>query len=101
MAASNCLAGCLWTLPGSQRDGVHKRFVRSGSEVSFTGEAPEFDLATFQPVEVRRLVPQSTSLLEQHAKDGSAMQKRTSHLTVSICPHYRPGRVFPSCTTAS
>jgi phytanoyl-CoA hydroxylase len=52
-------AGCLWTLPGSQRDGVHKRFVRHGSEVSFTGEAPEFDLATFQPIEVRRLLLQS------------------------------------------
>ena len=49
----NPRAGCLWTLPGSQRDGVHKRFLRHGSEVSFTGEAPEFDLATFQPVEVK------------------------------------------------
>ncbi len=45
-------AGCLWSLPGSQRDGVHTRFVREGSGVSFTGKAPEFDLSTFQPVEV-------------------------------------------------
>ena len=45
-------AGCLWTLPGSQRDGVHTRFMRNGGAVSFTGEAPKFDLSTFQPVEV-------------------------------------------------
>ena len=45
--------GCLWSLPGSQDEGVHKRFVRQGTTVSFTGVMPEYDLTTFVPIEVR------------------------------------------------
>ncbi|KAI3436792.1 hypothetical protein D9Q98_006203 [Chlorella vulgaris] len=46
--------GCMWTLPGSHLDGVHRRFVRApDGTVSFEGDMPEFEEAAFVPLEAK------------------------------------------------
>ena len=46
--------GCLFTLPGSHRPGVHRRMLADGEGggVSFTRDPAEYDLSEFVPVEV-------------------------------------------------
>jgi len=46
--------GCLWGLPGSHHEGMHRKFVRAeDGSVSFTGEARQYNLAEFVPLEVK------------------------------------------------
>lgn len=46
--------GCLWVVPGSHRDPVTRRFVRSGNQLDFVGdELNEAADADYLPVEVR------------------------------------------------
>eukprot|EP00850_Spirogloea_muscicola_P002055 SM000008S22144 [mRNA] locus=s8:71969:74695:+ [translate_table: standard] len=60
--------GCLWVLPGSHRalelmiavaaeillaDGLARRFVKTEQGVTFEGEAPQYDMTKFIPVEVK------------------------------------------------
>ena len=45
--------GCLFTLPGSHKPGVHRRMVtQPGGGVTFDGEPAQYDLEQFVPVEV-------------------------------------------------
>ncbi|KAK9844973.1 hypothetical protein WJX74_009176 [Apatococcus lobatus] len=45
--------GCLWTLPGSHRDGVQNRMLGINKKVSFDKAMPEYDLSKFTPLEVK------------------------------------------------
>eukprot|EP00850_Spirogloea_muscicola_P007127 SM000035S13107 [mRNA] locus=s35:389112:391869:- [translate_table: standard] len=45
--------GCIWVLPGSHRDGLARRFVKTEQGVTFKGEAPQYDMTKFIPVEVK------------------------------------------------
>lgn len=46
-------AGCLFTLPGSQKGGVQRRFKRRADDtVFFEGPALDCDLKQFVPLEV-------------------------------------------------
>jgi Phytanoyl-CoA dioxygenase (PhyH) len=48
-----CIAGCLWTWPGSHKPGVHRRFKRKQDDsVWFDGEQSQYDTDKFVPLEV-------------------------------------------------
>lgn len=48
-----CYAGCLFTLPGSQKAGVQRRFKRKADDsVYFDGPEQNYDLSKFVPLEV-------------------------------------------------
>ena len=66
--------GCLWALPGSHAQGVHRQFVRSeGGKVTFVGEAPEYDTSALVPLEV-----QAGTLVLLHGANVHCSKENTS-----------------------
>jgi phytanoyl-CoA hydroxylase len=45
--------GCLWVLPKSHKDGLKRKFLRSGNAVQYDRASPEYDTSAFIPVEMK------------------------------------------------
>jgi phytanoyl-CoA hydroxylase len=45
--------GCLWALPGSQKDRVARKFIVEGAGTRFDKEALTYDLSQFVPLEMK------------------------------------------------
>lgn len=45
--------GCLWAIPGSQKDGLVRRFIRDDEGVHFDRPSPSYDQNDFVPIEVK------------------------------------------------
>ncbi|KAM5562944.1 hypothetical protein ABKV19_017902, partial [Rosa sericea] len=45
--------GCLWAIPGSQKNGLVRRFIRGEDGVTFDRPSPAYDPKDFVPIEVK------------------------------------------------
>ncbi|XP_021845847.1 phytanoyl-CoA dioxygenase isoform X2 [Spinacia oleracea] len=45
--------GCLWAIPGSQKNGLVRRFIRDAEGVHFDRPSPSYDQKDFVPIEVK------------------------------------------------
>lgn len=45
--------GCLWAIPGSQKNGLVRRFIRGEDGVYFDQPSPSYDQKEFVPIEVK------------------------------------------------
>ncbi|KAI4379103.1 hypothetical protein MLD38_005440 [Melastoma candidum] len=45
--------GCLWAIPGSQKDGLVRKFIRNEEGVTFDRPSPAYERKDFVPIEVK------------------------------------------------
>ncbi|KAK2999239.1 hypothetical protein RJ639_022752 [Escallonia herrerae] len=76
--------GCLWAIPGSQKDGLVRRFVRDEKGVHFDRPFPPCDQKDFVPIEVKAgtLVVIHGDLIHQSFENQSSKSRHAYSLHV-------------------
>ncbi|CAL8995129.1 unnamed protein product [Prunus brigantina] len=69
--------GCLWAIPGSQKNGLVRRFIRGEGGVTFDRPSPEYDQKDFVPIEVKAgsLVVIHGDLIHQSLENQSSKSR--------------------------
>ncbi|KAM7484657.1 hypothetical protein LguiA_000666 [Lonicera macranthoides] len=69
--------GCLWAIPGSQKDGLVRRFIRDDEGVHFDQPFPLYDQKDFVPIEVKAgsLVVIHGNLIHQSFENQSSKSR--------------------------
>ncbi|XP_021896219.1 phytanoyl-CoA dioxygenase [Carica papaya] len=76
--------GCLWAIPGSQKKGLVRRFIRGEEGVSFDKLSPCYDQKEFVPIEVKAgsLVVLHGDLIHQSFENQSPKSRHAYSLHV-------------------
>ncbi|KAB2620019.1 hypothetical protein D8674_036979 [Pyrus ussuriensis x Pyrus communis] len=76
--------GCLWAIPGSQKNGLVRRFIRGEDGVTFDRPSPEYDQKDFVPIEVKAgsLVVIHGDLIHQSFENQSSKSRHAYSLHV-------------------
>lgn len=76
--------GCLWAIPGSQKDGLVRRFIRDENGVHFDHPFPSYDQKDFVPIEVKAgsLVVIHGDLIHQSFENQSSKSRHAYSLHV-------------------
>ncbi|KAK2975788.1 hypothetical protein RJ640_026050 [Escallonia rubra] len=76
--------GCLWAIPGSQKDGLVRRFIRDEKGVHFDRPFPPCDQKDFVPIEVKAgtLVVIHGDLIHQSFENQSSKSRHAYSLHV-------------------
>ncbi|KAG4908919.1 hypothetical protein AAZX31_20G016100 [Glycine max] len=81
---ANILNGCLWTIPGSHKNGLVRRFLRDEDGVKFDRPSPSYDQKDFVPIEVKAgsLVVIHGDLIHQSFENQSPKSRHAYSLHV-------------------
>ncbi|KAF3326688.1 Phytanoyl-CoA dioxygenase 1 [Carex littledalei] len=76
--------GCLWAIPGSQKDGLKRRMTRGESGTYFDNPSPVYDQKDFVPLEVKSgsLVVLHGNLVHQSFENSSSQSRHALSLHV-------------------
>ncbi|KAH7516340.1 hypothetical protein FEM48_Zijuj10G0124600 [Ziziphus jujuba var. spinosa] len=76
--------GCLWAIPGSQKNGLVRRFIRGEDGVTFDRPSPDYDHKDFVPIEVKAgsLVVIHGDLIHQSLENQSSKSRHAYSLHV-------------------
>ncbi|KAK3221913.1 hypothetical protein Dsin_008938 [Dipteronia sinensis] len=76
--------GCLWAIPGSQKNGLVRRFLRGENGVYFDQPSPTYDQKDFVPIEVKAgsLVVIHGDLIHQSFENQSSKSRHAYSLHV-------------------
>ncbi|CAN6549605.1 unnamed protein product [Malus baccata var. baccata] len=76
--------GCLWAIPGSQKNGLVRRFIRGEDGVTFDRPSPVYDQKDFIPIEVKAgsLVVIHGDLIHQSFENQSSKSRHAYSLHV-------------------
>ncbi|XP_059655389.1 phytanoyl-CoA dioxygenase [Cornus florida] len=76
--------GCIWAIPGSQKDGLVRRFIRDENGVHFDKPSPSYDQKDFVPIEVKAgsLVVIHGDLIHQSYENQSSKSRHAYSLHV-------------------
>ncbi|XP_034227134.1 phytanoyl-CoA dioxygenase isoform X2 [Prunus dulcis] len=76
--------GCLWAIPGSQKNGLVRRFIRGEWGVTFDRPSPVYDQKDFVPIEVKAgsLVVIHGDLIHQSFENQSSKSRHAYSLHV-------------------
>ncbi|KAK0573927.1 hypothetical protein LWI29_015671 [Acer saccharum] len=76
--------GCLWAIPGSQKNGLVRRFLRGENGVYFDRPSPTYDQKDFVPIEVKAgsLVVIHGDLIHQSFENQSSKSRHAYSLHV-------------------
>ncbi|KAI9168789.1 hypothetical protein LWI28_001971 [Acer negundo] len=76
--------GCLWAIPGSQKNGLVRRFLRGENGVYFDRPSPTYDQKDFVPIEVKAgsLVVVHGDLIHQSFENQSSKSRHAYSLHV-------------------
>ncbi|XP_021733109.1 phytanoyl-CoA dioxygenase-like [Chenopodium quinoa] len=76
--------GCLWAIPGSQKKGLVRRFIRDDEGVHFDRPSPSYDQNDFVPIEVKAgsLVVIHGDLIHQSFENQSPSSRHAYSLHV-------------------
>lgn len=76
--------GCLWAIPGSQKNGLVRRFIRGENGVTFDRPSPNYDQKDFVPIEVKAgsLVVIHGDLIHQSCENQSSKSRHAYSLHV-------------------
>ncbi|XP_010093365.2 phytanoyl-CoA dioxygenase [Morus notabilis] len=74
--------GCLWAIPGSQKNGLVRRFIRGENGVTFDRPSPNYDQKDFVPIEVKAgsLVVIHGDLIHQSCENQSSKSRHAYSL---------------------
>lgn len=76
--------GCLWAIPGSQKNGLVRRFIRDEEGVHFDRPSPSYDSKNFVPIEVKAgsLVVIHGDLIHQSFENQSSKSRHAYSIHV-------------------